>query len=69
MKLVDDLLGSVAGLDDPVQRVCVGLHWTVVQSKYTGIAHTYKTSSKVELASSGDLVGRSAVELALRLRS
>jgi len=69
VKLVDDLLGSVAGLDHPVERVCVGLHWTVVQSRYTGIAHTYKTSSKVELESSGDLVGRSAVELALRLRS
>jgi uncharacterized protein (DUF4213/DUF364 family) len=69
VRLIDDLLESVAHLDCPVRRVCVGLHWTVVESKYTGIAHTYKTNQKVELESSGSLAGRSAFELALRLRS
>ena len=69
MKLIDDLLEAVANLDCPVKRVCVGLHWTVVESKFTGMAHTYKTAEKVELESSGDLVGRSALELAQRLRS
>ena len=69
MKLIDDLLESVAGLDYPVKRVCVGLHWTVVVSRYAGMAHTYKTQNKVELASSGELVGDSAVALAQRLRS
>jgi uncharacterized protein (DUF4213/DUF364 family) len=33
------------------------------------MAHTYKTGDKVELAHSGDLAGRSALELAKRLRS
>jgi len=67
--LNDELLESVAHLDCPVRRVCVGLHWTVVQSLHTGMAHTYKTGEKAELVSSGDLVGRSAIELARRVES
>lgn len=69
MKLVDDLLESVAENDCPVRRVCVGLHWTVVQSRCTGMAHTYKTGDKSELESSGSLVGKSALSLAKRLES
>ncbi|UCG61601.1 MAG: hypothetical protein JSV52_15025, partial [Candidatus Zixiibacteriota bacterium] len=69
MKLIEDLLNSVRELDYPVKRVCVGLHWTVVESRYTGMAHTYKTGSKVEIESSGDLIGISASELARRMRS
>jgi len=69
VKLVEDLLQSVRDKDCPVKRVCVGLHWTVVESSYTGMAHTYKTGHKVEIESSGDLVGKSAFELAERLRS
>ncbi|MGB2987428.1 MAG: DUF364 domain-containing protein [Phycisphaerae bacterium] len=69
MRLIDDLFESVAHLDCPVKRVCVGLHWTIVESKYTGMAHTYKTNDKVELDSSGDLVGKSAIELALRIKN
>jgi uncharacterized protein (DUF4213/DUF364 family) len=69
MKLVEDLLNSVRDRDYPVSRVCVGLHWTVVQSKYTGVAHTYKAGGKVELESSGELVGRNAFELAERIKS
>jgi len=69
MRLVDDLIESVAHLDCHVKRVCVGLHWTVVESKYTGMAHTYKGGTKAELELSGDLVGKSAFELATRMRS
>jgi len=69
VKLVEDLLESVAHLDWPVRRVCVGLHWTVVESRFAGMAHTYKTPHKVELESAGSLVGKSALELASRLRS
>lgn len=69
MKLIDELLASVRGQDCPVRRVCVGLHWTAVESRFTGMAHTYKRGRKVELASSGDLVGHSALELAGRLES
>ncbi len=69
VRLVEDLLASVAHLDHEVRRVCVGLHWTLVESRHVGLAHTYKTHRKVELEGSGDLVGRSALELASRLRS
>jgi len=69
MKLVEDLLQSVSGLDCEVRRVCVGLHWTAVESRFVGIAHTYKTNRKAELADAGALVGRSALELATRLRN
>jgi len=68
VRLVDDLLESVAHLDCPVKRVCVGLHWTVVESRFTGIAHTYKTNRKVELESSGNLSQKSTLELASRLK-
>jgi len=68
LKLVEDLLRSVAHLDCEVRRVCIGLHWTAVESRFVGLAHTYKTSRKVEVADSGDLLGRSALELAGRLR-
>lgn len=69
MRLFDDLLESVTRFDCPVKRVCVGLHWTVVESRWAGMAHTYKTGNKVELELSGHLVGRSALELAQRIRS
>jgi uncharacterized protein (DUF4213/DUF364 family) len=69
VKLIDDLLDSIAGLDCAIKRVCVGLHWTVVESQYTGMAHTYKTGNKVELKSSGKLIGQSAREVVRRLRS
>jgi len=69
VKFIDDLLESVAHLDGPVKRVCVGLHWTVVQSNYTGMAHTFRGNHKVELTSSGDLLGKSALKTARRLKS
>ena len=69
MRLIDDLLESIAQVDCAIKRVCVALHWTVVESKYTGMAHTYKTGNKVELESSGNLIGKSALEVALRLRN
>lgn len=69
VKLVDDLLASITGVDCPVKRVCVGLHWTVVESKYAGMAHTYKTGDKTEIGSSGDLVGKGVLELAQRVKS
>lgn len=69
MKLIEDLLQSVADLDCEVRRVCIGLHWTVVESRYVGIAHTFKTGRKVEVTGSGSLTGGGALKLATRLRS
>jgi uncharacterized protein (DUF4213/DUF364 family) len=69
VQLIEDLLRSVADRDCEVRRVCVGLYWTVVESRFVGMAHTFKTHRKVEVSDAGDLVGRSALELAARLRS
>ncbi|MCP4568092.1 MAG: DUF364 domain-containing protein [FCB group bacterium] len=69
MRLINDLLESVRDFDCPVKRVCVGLHWTVVQSRFTGMAHTYKSGDHHELESAGDFIGESAYELAQRLES
>ncbi len=69
VKLIDDLLRSAADRDARVTRVCVGLHWTAVESRFVGIAHTYKTNRKVEIAGAGELVGSGALDLAARLRS
>jgi len=69
LKLVDDLLASLKGLDHPVSRAWVGLHWTAVQSRSAGMAHTYKSNRKVELADAGDLTSKSALEMASRLHA
>jgi len=69
MKLIDDLLESVHSFDCKVESVRIGLHWTAVQSRYVGMAHTYKTGRKVEIEGSGNLTGGGALHLAERLRS
>jgi len=69
MKLVDELLDSVRALDCPVKRVCIGPHWIVVESKFTGIAHNFVTGNRIKPESCDELVGKSAVELAEGLRS
>ena len=69
MRLIEDLLQSVSGVDCETKGICVGLHWTAVESRFVGMAHTYKTHEKVEIEDSGDLVGRGALDLAARLRS
>jgi uncharacterized protein (DUF4213/DUF364 family) len=68
VRLVDDLIESVARLDCPVRRVCIGLHWTVVESRYVGISHTFARPGNAEPESSGDLISRSAAELACNMR-
>jgi uncharacterized protein (DUF4213/DUF364 family) len=70
VRLYQDLLQSVSGAADRVaKRVAVGLHWTAVESRFVGMAHTYKTHEKVEIEGSGELAGQSALELAARLKS
>ncbi len=69
MRLIEDLLESVRDLDCPVKRFCIGLHWTVVESRFTGMAHTCIAGHRPEIESSGNLVGKSAFEVAERLRS
>ena len=69
MKLTDALLESVKANDRAVERLCVGLHWTVLESVVAGISHTYKTGKESEPEGAGELIGKSAVELSRRLRS
>lgn len=67
--LYDELLRSVEGNDCEVRRVVIGLHWTAVQSRFTGMAHTYKSPSHPEVDEAGRLVGQSALGLARRVLS
>ena len=50
MRLIDDLLESVRGRDAPVRRVCVELHWMVVESRHAGVAHTFRSVNDRNLA-------------------
>jgi uncharacterized protein len=69
MQLYDDLLQSIHGEDCEVHRVVLGLHWTVVESRHLGMAHTWRSPSQPEVEEAGYLVGHSALALARRLLS
>ena len=69
MKIIRDLLDTLAGCDHPVRRVMIGLHWVAVESRYVGLAHTFRPPGKYEVADSGALVGISALALAQRALS
>jgi uncharacterized protein len=69
MQLYDDLLQSIQGEDCEVRRVVIGLHWTVVQSRHLGMAHTFRSPSCPEVEVAGQLVGQSALAVARRLLS
>ena len=69
MKLIDDLLASLPKCDCSIKRVCVGLHWTVVESRYVGMAHNIRASYSKEIANAGNLIGMSALSLAQRVIS
>jgi hypothetical protein len=69
LTLEEALLESVSARNARVERVCIGLHWTAVESKNVGMAHTYKTARKVEIEDCGELEGASAAALAQRILS
>ena len=69
MKIIRDLLETLASQDHPVRRVNIGLHWVAVESRYVGLAHTFRPPGKYEVADSGSLVGVSALALAQRALS
>ncbi len=66
---VEERLGSGLLSSVEVKRVCVGLHWTVVESLGVGMAHTYQNGLRCEVAGAGKLAGSSAWELAQRVLS
>jgi uncharacterized protein len=69
MKLYADLLESIRGEDCEVRRVVIGLHWTLVESRHAGMAHTFRSPSFSETLDAGRLAGQSALCLAERLLS
>jgi uncharacterized protein (DUF4213/DUF364 family) len=69
LTLEEALLESISSRKDPVNRVCIGLHWTAVESRNVGMAHTYKTARKVEIDNCGELVGMDAASMAHRILS
>lgn len=57
-----------------VNRVCIGIHWTIVESVNTGITHTYYTPTaaggeQYRIDGAGNLVGMSVADLAGRVLS
>jgi len=69
MSLVDALLESVAGCDERVSNVLVGLHWIALESRSAGIAHVYRGGDGLALKDAGVILERDTREIAGRLRS
>jgi uncharacterized protein len=72
MTILDDLLALLPAESVPVRRVLVGAHWTVVCSRYAGMAATLmadKPHSHSRVRDVGRLEERSAQELAAWSRS
>ena len=69
MELENKLLSSISDQDIPVKGVWIGLYWTLVESRFTGMSHTYKTPQKTNIESAGDLTSFSALQLAERILS
>jgi uncharacterized protein (DUF4213/DUF364 family) len=71
MSILDDLLDSL-DIDAPIRAVLVGVHWTVVCSRFCGLASTFtgdKPHSHDPARSVGHLHEKSARELAEYARS
>lgn len=71
MSILDDLLGSLAQ-DAPVRSVLVGKYWTVVCSRYCGMAATLRSEGSHghdQVRDVGHLHERSALELVEYSRS
>ena len=72
MNIIDDLLASLPDEDAPVRAMLVGAHWTVVCSRYCGLASTitgHKPHGHEKVRDVGRLHLKSACELAEYARS
>jgi len=72
VNILDDLLASLPDEDAPVRTVLVGVHWTVVCSRYCGLASTitgHKPHGHEKVRDVGRLHLKSARELAEYARS
>jgi uncharacterized protein (DUF4213/DUF364 family) len=69
MKLERALLSSLDDDGEQVRGAWVGLHWTAVEGRHVGMAHTFKTGKKYSLSDPGRLCDFRARDLAQRLLS
>lgn len=76
MRLAERLLEAVGSSWKPddlhsikVRRLCVGLHWTVVESAAVGLAHTYRSDCDQVVSNAGAITGSSAWRLAQQVLS
>jgi uncharacterized protein (DUF4213/DUF364 family) len=66
MSLLEKIISSLPANPEPVRRVIVGAHWTLVSSKYCGLASTIVSESHghAKVREVGHLHKKSAQELA-----
>lgn len=69
MKIVNALLESVSGTDETIHDILIGLHWTSVRSRNTGVSHIFRGDPGFELEDAGALLGKNVLEVALLLKS
>jgi len=53
--IIKEIIKDIKPPKFPPKSVHVGLHWTAVRSKQTGMSHTYKTREKVTVTNAGKL--------------
>lgn len=75
MKILNALIDSLTGKDEPVRNVCAGAFWTTVTTRYTGLATTYReldlqhSDHPCMVKDAGSLIGKTAGELVEYARS
>lgn len=75
MKILEELINSLPEKDTPVRGVCAGAFWTLVTTRFTGMATTYRdldlppSDHFCMVKDAGSLIGKPAGELAAYARS
>lgn len=76
MKILDALLESLQGVDVPVRDICTGAFWTLVTTRHTGLASTYREGddhhaehAELPVPRAGELLGQPARVLLEMARS
>lgn len=75
MRILDALIDTLTGTDQPVRNVCAGAFWTAVTTRFTGLATTYReldlqhSDHPCMVKGAGSLIGKGAGELVEYARS
>lgn len=75
MIILNALIDSLTGKDEPVRNVCAGAFWAAVTTRYTGLATTYRemdlqhSDHPCMVKDAGSLIGKKAGELVEYARS